>query len=31
MSMADKTINGIRYEDYPSTKQEALEGGFKLR
>ena len=29
MSMADKTINGIKYEDYPSTKQEALEGGFK--
>ena len=27
--MADRTINGIRYEDYPSTKQEALEGGFK--
>ena len=26
MSMADKTINGIKYEDYPSTKQEALEG-----
>ena len=29
MGKTDRTINGIRYEDYPSTKQEALEGGFK--
>lgn len=27
--MADRTINGIRYEDYPSTKLEALEGSLK--